>query len=133
MSDVATPEAVLAALVAFGRAYRRMTGRANRGGAPAGTGLTLTRLVAKVAEMTERDGEPPRQEKVAEELGLSIEWVRKVGRPAGGYRRVVELALAGLEVPARQGEAEGFGEEDHVVTIDVARRRRGVEGELELG
>jgi len=72
--------------------HRQRARRAGRGGAPAGSGLTLARLVARAAELRELDGGSPTEEAVAERLGLSVRWVRRVASRAGGWAAVTRLA-----------------------------------------
>jgi hypothetical protein len=92
MADSVPPRDALRSLVDWFEAFDRAIHGPNPGGAPAGTGLTLAALVAKTAELEELDGGPPTQAAVAAALGLSVERVRQVGRPAGGWQGVIARA-----------------------------------------
>jgi hypothetical protein len=62
-----------------------------RGGPPVREGLTVEVLVATVRELTGPDG-PPTEAAMAESLGLSERWVRKVARRAGGWAEILRRA-----------------------------------------
>jgi hypothetical protein len=90
----------LVLLADFAATTSRLVNGPNRGGAPAGTGLTLTRLIVRINDLREPDGTPPTQEAVADDLGLSVRWLRRVASPAGGWASVIALAA---EEPRRIG------------------------------
>jgi hypothetical protein len=63
-----------------------------RGGAPAGTGLTVERVVAAVIERREPDGTWPTQATVAESLGVTDRRIRAIASPVGGWHEILERA-----------------------------------------
>jgi hypothetical protein len=94
-------------------AGRRDTLRGAHGGAPANTGLTVPRLVARAVELAELDGGSPTEEAVAEDLGLSVRWVRRVASRAGGWAAVTRLAAGGT----------GFGSGSRPPAVAAGDRR----------
>jgi hypothetical protein len=109
MTAVATPDAVLIALVEFARAYRRMTGRTNRAGAPADTGLTVDQLVARAAALFEPGGVAPTADAVAEDIGLTVRWIRRVASRGGGWHAITARAASELSSGSRPPAARADG------------------------
>jgi len=100
-----TPREVLRALVEWVEAYRRAV-HPNRGGAPRDTGLTVAKVVAAIEERLELDGETLTQEVIAEDLGASTRWVRRVAKRAGGWTVLTTRAAEARFAPGSRPVAD---------------------------
>jgi hypothetical protein len=67
-------------------------GRVPVPGAPAGGGLTVETIIRAAIDQREPDGTWPTLAATAEALGKSVERVRQVARPAGGWRGILDAA-----------------------------------------
>ena len=61
-------------------------------GAPAGGGLTVETIIRAAIDQREPDGTWPTLAATAEALGKSVERVRQVARPAGGWHGIIGAA-----------------------------------------
>jgi hypothetical protein len=66
--------------------------RRQLGGAPRGTGITVSDLVASAIRLREPDGTWPTEEAVAEHLDVSARRIRQVAAEVKGWSRILELA-----------------------------------------
>lgn len=70
-------------------ALERLADAQTRTGAPKGSGRTVDDVRSAGEAMREPDGTGPTEQAVAEALGVTPEWVSRLCRASGGYKKVV--------------------------------------------